>query len=274
LQASARRQEKEKARLLREMPTNFFSPKSAASRYTKGRPYFHPLVIERIRSFLSIKEALSLALDAGCGTGLSTSALKAIALRVVGVDASIEMIALAAHKERVEYCVARAEELPFREGEFDLITLSSAFHWLDRDKFLKEALKVLRSAGWLIVYDNFFQGRMAENEEFNEWYRDSYLRKYPPPVRAWPAFTEEDCERKGFRFLGKEQFQSSRSFSVEKLVDYLVTQSNVIAKVEYGEEAIEDVRSWLAESVNPLFGEMKLASFLFQGPIWYMEKQG
>src|SRR5436853_4973984 len=176
------------------MPTNFFSPKSAARRYAKGRPYFQPQTIERINSFLSLKEHLPRALDIGCGTGLSTVALKAIARRIAGVDASMEMVALAAREAGVEYCVARAEELPFREGEFDLITLSSAFHWLDRDKFLKEALKVLRRAGWLIVYDNFFQGRMAENEEFNGWYRESYLRKYPPPFRTWPAFTEEDCK--------------------------------------------------------------------------------
>ncbi len=28
---------------------NYFSPRSAAERYAKGRPYFHPLVVERIK---------------------------------------------------------------------------------------------------------------------------------------------------------------------------------------------------------------------------------
>ncbi len=251
---------------------NFFNPKSAAARYTKGRPYFHPLVIERIRAFLSIKQALPHALDVGCGTGLSTAALKEIALRVVGVDASMEMVALAAREHAVEYCVARAEQLPFKENGFDLITLSSAFHWLDRDRFLKEAGKLLRPAGWLIVYDNFFQGQMQENAEFNSWYRESYLSKYPPPPRTWPAFTAEDCADRGFSLLGKEQFQNERNFSVEALVDYLVTQSNVIAAVEYGDEEIEDVRDRLTENVKPLFGDLKQASFRFQGPIWYLEK--
>src|SRR3954465_10838922 len=161
------------------MPVNFFSRKSAVRRYTKGRPYFHPLVIERIRSFLAIKGSLPRALDVGCGTGLSTVALQAVALRVVGVDASMEMVALAAREDGVEYCVARAEELPFREGGFDLLTLSSAFHWLDRDKFLREARRMLRPQGRLIIYDNFFQGQMAENAEFQAWYRESYLSKYP-----------------------------------------------------------------------------------------------
>src|SRR5689334_17756865 len=110
------------------MPVNFFSTRSAARRYTKGRPYFHPLVIERVRAFLSIGERKPCALDVGCGTGFSAIALKALALRVVGMDAAAEMVALAPREDGVEYCVARAEELPFREGRFDLITLSSAFH--------------------------------------------------------------------------------------------------------------------------------------------------
>ena len=253
---------------------NFFSPKSAARRYTKGRPYFHPQAIARIGSFLSLEEPLARALDVGCGTGLSTIALKAMARRIIGVDASREMVALAAREIGVEYCVARAEELPFKEGEFDLITLSSAFHWLDRDKFLKEARRILRPASWLIVYDNFFQGQMAENQEFQVWYKEHYLSKYPPPPRSRVAFTEEDSEQAGFHLLGRELSQYSRSFSVEALVDYFVTQSNVIAAVEYGEEEIEDARRWLTESNAPLFGDMKEASFLFQGPIWYLKKQG
>src|SRR4051812_13216158 len=110
------------------MPTNFFSPRSAAHRYIKGRPYFHPQAIARIRSFLSLEEPLARALDVGCGTGLSTVALKSIARHVTGADASMEMVALAAREYGVEYCVARAEELPFKEGALDAITLSSAFH--------------------------------------------------------------------------------------------------------------------------------------------------
>src|SRR5919199_5884557 len=111
---------------------NFFSPKSAAQRYRKGRYYFHPVVIERIREFLSLDEPLTIALDVGCGTGLSTIALEEISSRVVGVDASLEMVALADKEPRASYLVSRAEELPFKDGVFEIITLSQAFHWLDK----------------------------------------------------------------------------------------------------------------------------------------------
>jgi SAM-dependent methyltransferase len=250
---------------------NFFNSKSAAERYPKGRPYFHPIAIGRIKQFLSINEPLSRALDVGCGTGLSTVALKEIAREVVGVDASGEMIALAQRDPRIEYLIAGAEKLPFAEDEFEMVSLSSAFHWLDKEKFLKEAARVLRSGGWLVVYDNYVSGQMEENQEFQTWYREGYLKKYPPPPRTWPAFTAEDSAHEDFYLLGKEHYQNSLSFSVEQMVDYLVTQSNVIAAVECGSEEIGDVRRWLTESIEPLFAGRKEASFPFNGPIWYLQ---
>jgi SAM-dependent methyltransferase len=250
---------------------NFFSSKTAAERYTAGRPYFHPLVIERIRTFLSLTEPVKRAVDVGCGTGLSTIALKEIAEEIVGVDASSEMIALAARDARIEYRVADALSLPFGENEFDLMTLCSAFHWLDKEKFLREACRVLRSQGWLIVYDNYFSGQMEENAAFETWYREKHVRKYPPPPRVRAAFTEEDSSNEGFHLAGQEQYQNRISFSIEGLIDYLTTQSNVIAAVEGGNENIEAVRQWLMENLKPSFGDLKEATFLFHGPIWYLK---
>ena len=250
---------------------NFFSSSSAAARYPKGRPYFHPLVIERIRQFLSLKQPVARAVDVGCGTGLSTIALKELAREVVGVDASAEMLALAPVDSSIRYSVADALELPFLEDEFDLMTLASAFHWLDRSKFLKEAGRVLRKGGWLVIYDNYFSGRMEENAAFETWYREGYLGRYPPPARAKSSFSEESSGNEGFRLAGQEQYQNKVSFSIAGLVDYLTTQSNIIAAVECGGEELDRVRLWLGENLKPLFGERAEAAFLFHGPIWYLQ---
>ncbi|MDT4956041.1 MAG: hypothetical protein QOJ02_4179 [Acidobacteriota bacterium] len=250
---------------------NFFSPKSAAERYSKGRPYFHPIVVKRIKNFLSLNEPLSRAVDVGCGTGLSTIALKEIAREVVGVDASVEMIAMAERDTRIEYLVASAEQLPFRDVVFDLTTLSQAFHWLDREKFLEEAGRVLRASGWLIVYDSYFSGRMEENAAFHEWFRENYPKRFPAPARAGLAFSEEDCEHAGFHLLGHEQYPNSIRFSLNGLVDYLLTHSNIIAAVEYGVEEIAEVRRWLTENIKPFYGELSEARLLFNGLIWYLQ---
>jgi len=249
---------------------NYFAPQSAAERYAKGRPYFHPYVVSRIKAYLSLAEPVTRALDVGCGTGLSTISLKAIARYIVGIDNSAEMIALAPVDSQIEYFVASAEKIPADASDFDLITLSSVFHWINRSAFFVEARRVLRPGGWLIVYDNYFSARMEENRAFQRWGREHYFTRYPSPPRAHVSFGTEDVQKDGFQFIGQEDYQNIVKFSVETLVDYLVTQSNIIAAVEGGTENIEDVRQWLTQSVTPFFEGRAEATFLFRGPIWYL----
>lgn len=138
---------------------NLFAHKSAAERYARGRPYFHATVIRRIKERLSLNSPFQRALDVGCGTGLSTIAVKEIAAWVMGADSSAEMIYLAPKASAVEYQVANAELLPFRDLVFDLVTVSQAIHWFGKVSFLQETRRVTRSEGWLIVYDNYFAGQ-------------------------------------------------------------------------------------------------------------------
>lgn len=183
------------------------------------------------------------------------------------------MVGMAPKESGVKLLVARAENLPFNDGEFDLVTLSQVFHWLDRDKFLAEAKRVLRPFGWLIVYDDYFSvGQTAEGAGFQEWYREEYLVRYPSPPRAEIKFTAGNMEADGFRLLGEEWHKHIVSFTPERLVDYLVTQSNVIAAVEGGKEGVEEARARLMQGVRPIIGNAKEKEFSFNAPIWYLQR--
>jgi len=251
---------------------NYFEPKSAAERYALGRPYFHPQVIEQIKAHLALSDPLPSALDLGCGTGLSTIALKAIAERIVGADYSANMIACAPRDPHIAYLVSPAEKLPLKAAIFDLITVSSALHWLDHAAFFAEAQRVLRSQAWLIVYDNYFSGKMDENTAYQSWSQEYFLKKYPVPPRARFDLAEADLKEAGFHLACREEYQNRVEFSLATLVDYLVTQSNIIAAVEGGNQKIEDVRQWIAEGIRPFFGAQPEATFLFGGSIWYLRR--
>lgn len=251
---------------------NFFSPRSAAERYARGRPFFHPVIVRRVRERLSPQGPFARALDVGCGTGMSTLALKEIAARVVGLDASAEMVAHAPEGVGVEFCVGDAARLPFAAGAFDLLTVCQVFHWLDRARFMAEARRVLRAGGWMVVYDNYFSPRLNEDVKFGAWF-DSYLARYPRPTRAPVSFTAEDAGRDGFRLHGRESYRNTINFSREGLVDFLSSQSNVIAAVEGGGETIDGARAWLRESVGPLFVGDQQTAFVFVAPIWYLQRR-
>ena len=201
------------------------------------------------------------ALDVGCGTGLSTMALKEMAARVVGVDSSAEMIALARKHPAIEFEVADAEHLAFEDREFDLVTVSQAIHWFSR---------ATRTEGWLIVYDNYFAG--SENGAFNAWYQESYLKRYPSPPRAWASFSADSTGKEGFQLIDNEVLLNSITSSLDGLIDYFVTQSNIIAAVEGGKETIDETRAWLKRGLNCFFETSSTCDFLFNAPIWYLQR--
>jgi ubiquinone/menaquinone biosynthesis C-methylase UbiE len=250
---------------------NFFAFKSAAERYERGRPFFHPFVINRFRELFPFGERIARALDVGCGTGLSTVALTEIARRIVGVDASPMMLTRAVADARIAYAVAVAEHLPFGESEFDLLTLSQVCHWLDRERFFSEARRVLRPDAWLLVYDAYFSREPAENPDFQAWHRTVYLQRYPSPARSWFALTDAEAEAVGFRLHRAERLSHTIAFTLEGLVDYLLSQSNIIAAVEDGTEELGAVRGWLNAGLRPFFAAQREVGFTFSIPVWYLQ---
>lgn len=249
---------------------NFFSPRTAAERYARGRPFFHPLVIDRIREFLALGEPLRSALDIGCGTGLSSRALKEIAQTVTAIDLSPEMISFASRKPQIDYVVASGEILPFANDEFDLITISQAFHWLDRSLFFAEADRVLNETGLLVVYDNYLSDEPADNPESQWWFRDVYLKKYPTPPRNWPAFNPEDAKNDGFIVASSEVVKNTISFNLEEFVSFMLTLTNVIAAVEGGLEDVADSANWFSKELRPFFSGDEKQNFTFTAPIWFL----
>jgi len=252
---------------------NYFDSRVAAGRYSVARPYFHPLVIGKIKGFLGLDEPVPLALDVACGTGQSTVALKEIAEEIVGTDPSEEMLTRAPRDDRIRYVRATAEDLTFHEAEFDLLTVSEALHWFDRDLFLAEASRVLRPCGELIVYGSRFGAGMKENPEYKKWVEEEYFIRYPAPPRNKDPLTEDEARKHGFALVGHEDYTYEVSFSLEELVNYMMSHSSVLAVIgEKGGENQEVVREWLTDAQAPFF-EGPRGTFLFEGSIDYLRRE-
>lgn len=104
-------------------------------------------------------------LDVGCGTGrlLHTLARDAHATRLVGLDYSPEMVTRAASKfavanqpDRLHVLQGDAEDLPFEDGSFDVLTCCNSFHHYPHQlTAIREFKRVLRDGGVLILIDGF-----------------------------------------------------------------------------------------------------------------------
>jgi demethylmenaquinone methyltransferase / 2-methoxy-6-polyprenyl-1,4-benzoquinol methylase len=92
-------------------------------------------------------------LDIAAGTGTSSMALKLPGVEVVAADFSKGM--LAEGKKRypeLEFVFADAMKLPFKNNEFDVVTMSFGLRNVqDRDKALSEFLRVLKPGGRLVI---------------------------------------------------------------------------------------------------------------------------
>ena len=251
---------------------SYFSHLSAAERYASARPPFHPRIIERIRQRLEIIAPLERARDAACGTGQSTRPLRAIARQIVGTDQSRAMLSTTQQDDGISYVAARAEQQPWTNETFDLITVALAFHWFDRPAFLDEARRILRPNGWLIIYNNSIYGRMHGNPGFERWFKEHYIARYPSPPRNYQPFTATDAHGFGFDFVTCEEYTNDVTFDVETFAAYLMTQSNVIAAVEEGSEPAGAVHSWLVYALRPYFVH-RIESFEFGGTLWFLRKE-
>lgn len=252
---------------------NYFSPKNTAERYAKGRPFFHSNTIEHIRKFLKIDNKLENALDVACGTGLSTNALLDVAENVFGTDISDEMLKLVLNSQKIKYSKASAENLPFGNNYFDILTVSSGVHWFHIDQFLQEANRVLKSKSWLVLYENYFISEMPGVKDFDNWFPNIYLKKYPSPKRnnnyEW---TEENLKGKGFNFIKEEKFKNPVEFTKGQLILYFTTQSNITAAVENKLSGYEEIENWLDKELTPFFDNDQKRTINYGNWIKYLQK--
>lgn len=232
---------------------NYFNSQEAAARYAGSRPQSHGRVLGLLRKFLGADLPVARALDVGCGTGHSTLALVPLARSVVGLDSSRFMLVQAQLHAAVSYRCGYAEALPFGRGEFDLLTVCSAYHWFDQEKFLQESARVLRAGGWLVLYKVGSTGKIANSPEFERWRREVFRARYPRAVRNDEVLTTEKAAGVGFCDVARERQVHSVRHRIDAYVDNLLTHSSLIRVIDEQRESAAEIRAWLMDELAPFF---------------------
>jgi ubiquinone/menaquinone biosynthesis C-methylase UbiE len=226
-----------------------------AQGYAGARPHLHPEVFARVAKLVALSSPVARALDVGCGTGLSSVALRALARRVDAVDTATAMLRRARRARGVAYAASAAEALPFVDGAFDLVVACGSIDWVDRPRFLPEAARLLRPGGFLVPLDFGDRGRSVEVPALARWYRDVFLAACPVPPARDPIITTEEAERHGFRPPRLEDVDLAWSFTAAQYARFLMTESAVVAAVEYGGRRAADLAAWLERELDGVLGD-------------------
>ncbi|KAM9631407.1 putative methyltransferase isoform 2-T3 [Morphnus guianensis] len=138
------------------MATQMFEGRGHAAVYQKYRFAPGKELQQTILTYLQEKRAnlAELVVDVGCGSGQGTRFLAEHFKKVVGTDiseAQIQEAREAPSLPNVSYLVCPAEELPFEDASVDLLTSFTAAHWFDIEKFMREANRVVKPGGCMVI---------------------------------------------------------------------------------------------------------------------------
>ncbi len=137
---------------LSHQPWSYFGPLSHY--YVAGRKEKPREAFDILKTYVSCQAKI---LDLGCGTGISSRQLvKSGFKQVIGVDRDPLMLekAEAANDPAcsIKYLLGNvAEELPFPDGEFDVVTAVSAFHWFANSSSIREVARLLKPQGYYFI---------------------------------------------------------------------------------------------------------------------------
>ncbi len=210
-------------------------------------------------------EATDHVLDAGCGVGGSSIFLsERIGCRVTGITLS-EMQAATASRKAAErqlkqvptFLVRDYTETGFDAATFDVVwACESVCHADDKSQFLREAYRLLKPGGRLIVADGF---------QLRDDYTPSEQRLLDKTTHGWAIDAAESIQNFE-RYLRQEGFQQIRREDVTHLVQ---PSSRRLLYYSFPAVALSKLGEWFGWSSKIQTGDFKVYYYQY----WALRKK-
>jgi len=137
-------------------------------------------------------------LDVGCGVGATACYLaKEVGCQVLGVDLRQSMVAQSRQRairegvaDRVEFRVADARELPFKDGRFDVVLSESVATFVqDKPRVVGEYVRVTRPGGYVGLNEEVWL-QIPPDDAAERMKRLWDIQGEIPTVEEWRAWLE------------------------------------------------------------------------------------
>ena len=236
------------------MTASIYNSERLATAYAFHRPPVHHGIIAALGKRLQFAGRPVRALDIGCGAGLSTAALEPLADFAVGLE---PVEAMLTHRRSVAphagFVVGQAEQLPFAEQSFDLMTAAGALNYADLNRFLPEAARVLMPDGVLVIYD-FSEGRrLRDDQRLENWYAEFKRRWVSPPGYAMDV-QRLNYQTYGLQLTAYEELEVAVPMTLPSYLLYAMSETSIEQAIARGESEAA-IREWCQATLAEIFND-------------------
>jgi ubiquinone/menaquinone biosynthesis C-methylase UbiE len=213
-----------------------------ADRYVAYRPTYP---VELFAYLASLAPACDLACDCATGNGQAALGLTPHFRSIVAIDASRQQLKLAPLHARIIYLLALADRTPLPDSSVDLVTVATAFHWLDFPRFFGEVRRVAKRDGILAVWGYKLPIVSQEVDTIILRFSSKVLRQFWLPETKLAA---EGYQTIPFPFdeIATPPFRMAHEWNLDQLAGFLGTWSASLRyRAETGRDPIDVVRKEL-----------------------------
>lgn len=192
-----------------------------ASLYAAFRPSYPQALYDHLLTFVNAKKT---AWDCATGNGQVAIVLSQYFDQVTATDISQAQLDNAQRAANIQYRITSAEETPFEDHSFDLITVAQAFHWFNQEKFFLEAQRVLKPNGLLAIWG---YGLLSINKAIDHEILHLYKNIVGPYWDKARSLVDEGYRQSNFPFIeiASPSFFIRTSWTLKHLAGYLESWS-------------------------------------------------
>ena len=234
-----------------------------ADTYERARPAVPDAPVRMISRYLGAQPEL--VVDLGSGTGLSTLTWKGNCARLIGVEPSADILAVAREKEygTVSFIQAFADDTGLPEACADVAVCSQSFHWMEPVSTLAEVNRILRPGGVFATIDCDWPpvtDWRAEREYMRLYDLVKRLEREVPEGRdSFVRYPKDEhlanLKRSGyFSYCREVFFSNTESCTAERLIGLMLSQGSVQAVAGRRPEALQTGLKRFTDRIHAIFG--------------------